>query len=733
MTSYTYDGLGNLLTAKDANGHTTLSTYDLAGQLLTRTRPLGEQETFTYDTLGRLETHTDFAGQVIGFAHDVADHLSEKTLPGGSVSYSFTSGGRRTQAGDDSYVYDSRDRLLEDHKANGEVLNYTYDAGGNRTSMTTSEGTTTYGYDVLDRLDSVTDASGTTTYGYDAVGNLTSTAFPNGVTTTYGYDTLNRLVQVVNTNANGLLSSYTYTLGPAGNRLQVVESGPATTSRTVTYAYDRVYRLTQETIDEPGAGSDQVIAYTYDPVGNRTTMTRAGAVTTYAYDANDRLTTETTSGGVVTSTYDGNGNLRTRGDASTTDTYQYDAENRLVAADVESGSSTGVVTYGYDVDGMRTSKTVGGVVTDFLLDKNGAHAQVVVETNGATTVTYTHGHTLLAQQSGGATRYYVGDGQLSTRQLTDEAGAVTDTYTYDAYGVQLASSGTTPNLYRYGGEQLDPNVGFYYLRARYYAPETGRFVSTDPFLGSPFDPVTLHRYLYANGNPVNLRDPSGQITTAEVLVSLAIRAVLTAAFLWSAATLIGKITGENDESKKTLRLALALTVYQYLKVQMALNLGKSHGEGEGAISSENQAVTLEGVDEGALAKDLANYCTYNGTQKTYGLIYKLRFLRFGTGAWLPPKKGEKTRKFGHVTFWMGAAIDTSGDLNDQLRFVVAMPKTIPKTAEEFADSNIFLADPWRTRYAGQNYVSVHPLNPKFPTMAARKNVVGGVVRAPDDF
>src|SRR3972149_1140615 len=73
-------------------------------------------------------------------------------------------------------------------------------------------------------------------------------------------------------------------------------------------------------------------------------------------------------------------------------------------------------------------------------------------------------------------------------------------------------TGSTPNNYLYNAQQLDPNVGFYYLRARYYDPPTGRFISPDPLPGSIFDPMSLHPYTYANNDPVNKSDPSGQYT-----------------------------------------------------------------------------------------------------------------------------------------------------------------------------------------------------------------------------
>src|SRR5690606_34956525 len=112
-------------------------------------------------------------------------------------------------------------------------------------------------------------------------------------------------------------------------------------------------------------------------------------------------------------------------------------------------------------------------------------AQVVLERDGADVTSYTYGDDRISQtRTGAGTSWYQRDGHGSTRQLTDASGSVTDTYAYDAFGVLLDSHGTTPNEFLYAGEQLDPNVGFYYLRARYYAQSSGRFVTTDPFQGS---------------------------------------------------------------------------------------------------------------------------------------------------------------------------------------------------------------------------------------------------------
>ena len=523
-TTVGFDEVGNRITQTDANGHVTRMEYDGLGRLTKRIRPLGQLETFSYDPNGNQESHTDFNGDVTTYAYDVNDQLTTKTLPGNVVvPYAFSPEGPRTLAGGDGYTYDARHRLKTEAKAGGAVLTYGYDAKGNRTSVTSPEGTTTYTYDDLDRLATVTDATGTTTYGYDAVGNLTSTTYPNGVTSTYEYDVVNRLEKLTNADAGGTLSSYTYALGPVGNRTGVVEAGLAVANRTVVWDYDDLYRLTGETIDAPGSANDAVVAYAYDAVGNRISVERNGTVTTYDYDDNDRLLSETTGGVTTAYDYDANGNVIERSVGATVDQYDFDAENRLVSASLQSGPATGVTEYTYDADGLRTSRTHGGTTTSFLVDKNRPFGEVLAETTGATTVTYTHGHDLVAQtRPATGASFYLHDGQLSTRQLADDAGAVTDDYTYDAYGRQLAAAGTTPNRYRYGGEQLDDSTGFYYLRARYYDPASGRFVSTDPQQGSAFDPPSLHRYLYANANPVNVADPSGEFGLATVALISAV-------------------------------------------------------------------------------------------------------------------------------------------------------------------------------------------------------------------
>lgn len=115
----------------------------------------------------------------------------------------------------------------------------------------------------------------------------------------------------------------------------------------------------------------------------------------------------------------------------------------------------------------------------------------------------------------------------STRLLTNNLGAVTDSYAYDAYGNLIATTGVSSNAYLFAGEQRDSEIGLDYLRARYYDPLVGRFVSADAYEGTLNDPMSLHDYQYAHANPVVNTDPSGYMTNmSELLGNMAAYSVL---------------------------------------------------------------------------------------------------------------------------------------------------------------------------------------------------------------
>jgi RHS repeat-associated protein len=108
-----------------------------------------------------------------------------------------------------------------------------------------------------------------------------------------------------------------------------------------------------------------------------------------------------------------------------------------------------------------------------------------------------------------ATSFYGYDAGGSVRQLFDNTGTITDTYAYDAFGNTVAQTGSTVNEFQYRGEQYDASLQMYYLRARWYRPLVGRFLTRDTYEGRPSDPSSLHQYAYTNADPVNGADPRG--------------------------------------------------------------------------------------------------------------------------------------------------------------------------------------------------------------------------------
>jgi len=340
------------------------------------------------------------------------------------------------------------------------------------------------------------------------------------VVETRTYDALNRLELLEYKKNDVTLQRFDYTLDPVGHRKVVTEQN----GRQVKYEYDDLYRLTKETIFAPAEGTERTISYGYDAVGNRLTKTDSvSGVTAYTYDYNDRLFKEELKQkgvlvGSVEYEYDNNGNTKTKtrkdadGNVVETVTYSWNKENRLVGVSAPNLS----VSYAYDADGVRVSSTVKGVTTEYLVDKNLPYAQVLEElVNDSAIASYVYGLDLISQERGNADSYYLVDGLGSTRGLTNASGVVTDTYSYDAFGNSIASAGATANNYLFAGEQFDPNLGDYYLRQRYYNPGVGRFTRRDIYEGSLEDPMSLHKYLYGNANPVTYTDSTGLFSAAE--------------------------------------------------------------------------------------------------------------------------------------------------------------------------------------------------------------------------
>ena len=204
-------------------------------------------------------------------------------------------------------------------------------------------------------------------------------------------------------------------------------------------------------------------------------------------------------------TYDANGNLTGNGEK----TYIYDIDNRL--KEVRNNQGQIIASFTYDHEGKRNSMTASGTTTHFHYSGD----KVVYETDNSNNIvaeyTYDPNGNPATMTRGGATYYYHVNGHGDVTALTDAAGNIVARYDYDAYGNILSQTGTMAalNPYRYAGYRYDEATGLYYLMARYYDANIGRFITRDSFHGFAGDPLSLNQYNYCGGNPVMYIDPTG--------------------------------------------------------------------------------------------------------------------------------------------------------------------------------------------------------------------------------
>ncbi len=269
----------------------------------------------------------------------------------------------------------------------------------------------------------------------------------------------------------------------------------------VDYRYDPLQRL---------VGADYStgvhFGYAYDEAGNRTRLTETTplsgtVVTTYDYDPADRLITVTKAGLETAYSWSDRGELLDDGRQE----YAWDAAGRLVGVSVLGGLE---VIYSYDGANDRVAVIVDGVTTTYLVDPFSPVdnvSQVLAEEANGETTRYLYGLDLLGRQAG-VTLTYLAYDALSVRLHLDAAGAIAAQYRYGPFGEVM---GEGPEGYGFTGEQWHEEVGLLYLRARYYAPHSGAFVSRDPSQFAPGSQSSFRPYTYAAANPLRYRDPTG--------------------------------------------------------------------------------------------------------------------------------------------------------------------------------------------------------------------------------
>ena len=207
--------------------------------------------------------------------------------------------------------------------------------------------------------------------------------------------------------------------------------------------------------------------------------------------------------------YDANGNTTSKTDSTGTTNYSWDYENRLVQA-VVPGTNGGTTTFKYDPLGRRIQKSGPLGTKNYLYDGLEFTASVIEEVDNSGNVLARYAQDLdvdspLSMLRSGTTSYFERDGLGSVTSLSNSAGALANTYTFDSFGKLTASTGSLTNPYQYAGREFDSETGLYFNRARYYDGNVGRFISEDPteFRGG------IDFYAYVGNNPINRTDPDG--------------------------------------------------------------------------------------------------------------------------------------------------------------------------------------------------------------------------------
>ena len=509
-------------------------------------------ETYTYDCNSNLTKTVDKNGNTLKNTYDNKNRLTERTAKEKKTgketvhTYSYNAYGDVAVQDDTQFVYgDVSGQVTKETtkltKNKDVVKNYTYDSKGNKSTFSVKAGEDTklslsYEYDGSSRLISVKDSEGNqaVSYTYDTEGSLSERQAANGLKTTYGYDYQNRLTSMTNETGKGVVSKYSSTYLKNGQKAEevstVMDKKGKSTKKTAAYTYDMLGRITRET----KTGRED-ISYTYDANNNRKQMTIGNKTTAYQYNKNDELLrtdtlhTDTEKNDVVIYKNDKNGNQLatvnrseipaeakdtsyidvdvTLGDNQLNDNVvnHYNALNQLT----ETLTKNYKVSFTYDAEGLRTGKTVNGEKTVYVWDGD----QVVMELSkgGAVQKRYIRGNDLVYADKGENTEktYYVTDMHGNVVQLLDESGNVTKTYEYDSFGNEVKPEKKDENPYRYCGEYYDKETEEVYLRARYYEPSVGRFITRDTYTGESDEPLSLHLYTYCYNNPVDYLDDSG--------------------------------------------------------------------------------------------------------------------------------------------------------------------------------------------------------------------------------
>ena len=476
-TKYTYDDRGNKLSEVYANG--AKKTYEYNNRnLVTKTQSYDKEGTKTltsryrYDDKGQLSEMTDYS---VSSETETAYRYTE---------YSYDTRGRITTFAE---ISQNAQPTADDIKAH--QIRYIYNEDGNLSKVsypTTKDGiqSLSYTYDAYGKVKAIKDHR-----------NLLNNS-DQAVQKVYTYDSFDRVKEMTYTDleTGKVMESYQYSYDKNSNIIEKIavnnypKEDPDKVNETKSYTYNGLDQLKTST-KEKGTAVEEVRQYDYDANGNQTDVknTKTGENQTYVYDAENRLsqvsvTKDRKTAVIQQNSYNGEGQRIQKIDGDETTNYYY---------------QNGVVAYTTDTDGNQNSQNLIG----------------------------TDGNVLATERfQQNATQYYLynKDIQGGTSSLVKEDGSADATYQYTDFGeTTIQGDDQAKNEVCYTGGIYDQSTGLYYLNARYYNPEDGRFMTEDSYRGEIMKPETGHLYVYCANNPVNYVDPSGHFEIAvPVLVKL---------------------------------------------------------------------------------------------------------------------------------------------------------------------------------------------------------------------
>jgi RHS repeat-associated protein len=555
-TKYTYDDRGNKLSEVYANGAKKTYEYN-SRNLVVKTQSYDKEGTKTltsryrYDDKGQLSEMTDYS---VSSETETAYRYTE---------YSYDTRGRITTFAE---ISQNAQPTADDIKAH--QIRYTYNENGNLSKVsypTTKDGiqSLSYIYDEngwLQEIKGELHSKGQTTekvlrsYSYDAYGKVKEikdyrNRLKNGaqaVQKIYTYDSFDRVKEMTYTDleTGKVMESYRYSYDKNSNITEKTEVNnypkeeKDKVNETKAYTYDALGRLTKTvTTDHKNDDRTKTVTYTYDKAGNRTKEDDGTTQTAYTYNGLDQLQTATKEKGTAVDevrqySYDANGNQTDVKNTKTgqTESYTYDAENRLSKVSVtdKDGKTAVIQQNRYNGDGQRIQKVEGSKTTNYYY-QDGVVSYTTDGENSQTSQNLigTDGNILATQRYGSDhTDYllYHKDIQGSTTSLVKEDGSADATYRYTDFGeTMINGDNKAENEVCYTGGIYDHSTGLYYLNARYYNPEDGRFVTEDTYRGETAKPETGHLYAYCANNPVNYVDPSGHKYDKHAAANYALR------------------------------------------------------------------------------------------------------------------------------------------------------------------------------------------------------------------